>query len=414
MNSPTKLIFLILILMMCATSQIFASPNCGICEEPNDPSLVLAGFPCTNKPAGTAVTNEPCKECDGHGNVRDKSDGDQDVNGVEGRCCGGVWYPKDPLKEASCWVWDTNSCTYVVVSVELDDSDLWFFRSEDYELPLTITPSSVSDLVSVSISGFDDVHWFADYNSPFKKIDFGNLILESEPVGWLDEQELSISAVVGSAADNWSWTKKLKFKKRLDGLWDDAKQDAINTINDYISPADDIKELVEDNLESVSAVDSEGLVHTISPGAISSAANFAYAGISTWWANFVGTYIWSDVPVSELHEKVTKESWTWDWNVDPEITFSSGSISLDPGFDDAVQWIESISDTGFSSETFVFKNAMIGTSVTANGETANADIEAVMNAFLRYANETIIDIETGETAGGRIEYGIGISLHIWF
>ena len=193
-----------------------------------------------------------------------------------------------------------------------------------------------------------------------------------------------------------------------------VKQDAIDEVNDLISPADEIKTLVQDNLTDVSAVDSEGLVHTIPPGAINSAANFAYAGISTWWANFVGSYIWSDVPVSELHDKVTKESWTWDWNVDAEINFSGGSISLDPGFSDAVQWIESISDTGFSSETFVFENAMIGTSVTADGETANADIEAVMNAFLRYANETVIDVETGETAEGRIEYGIGISLHIWF
>ena len=53
-------------------------------------------------------------------------------------------------------------------------------------------------------------------------------------------------------------------------------------------------------------------------------------------------------------------------------------------------------------------------SVTADGETANADIEATMNAFLRYASETVVDVETGKTAGGRIEYGIGITLHIWF
>lgn len=155
-------------------------------------------------------------------------------------------------------------------------------------------------------------------------------------------------------------------------------------------------------------------MHTIPPGAINSAANFAYAGISTWWANFIDTYIWSGVPVSELHDKVTKESWTPNLKVNAEINFLGGSISLDPGFSDAVQWIESISDTGFSSETFLFQNAMIEASVTANGETANADIEAVMNAFLRYANEAVIDVETGETAEGRIEYGIGFSLHIWF
>ena len=79
-----------------------------------------------------------------------------------------------------------------------------------------------------------------------------------------------------------------------------------------------------------------------------------------------------------------------------------------------MQRIESISDTGFSSQTFDFKNAMIRTSVTANGETASADIEAVMTGFLRYVNETVIDVETGETAEGHIDYGIGVSLRIWF
>lgn len=52
--------------------------------------------------------------------------------------------------------------------------------------------------------------------------------------------------------------------------------------------------------------------------------------------------------------------------------------------------------------------------MTANGEIAHADIEATLDAFLRYASEMKVDVETGKTAGGRIEYGIGITLHIWF
>ena len=192
------------------------------------------------------------------------------------------------------------------------------------------------------------------------------------------------------------------------------KKDAVKKINNSVSPANTIKGWVKDGLEEISVVDSAGLIHTIPPSEINSAANFAYAGISTWWANFVDSYIWSDVPTSELHEKVTKESWTWDWNVDADISFSGGTISLDPNFGDAVQWITLISQQGFSSSLFAFENAIVNVSVTADGETANADIEATMNAFLRYASETVVDVETGKTAGGRIEYGIGLTLHIWF
>jgi hypothetical protein len=41
---------------------------------------------CSDLPEGTSVPGEPCKECDGSGNVRDKSRGDSCSGG---RCCGG-------------------------------------------------------------------------------------------------------------------------------------------------------------------------------------------------------------------------------------------------------------------------------------------------------------------------------------
>lgn len=63
----------------------------------------------------------------------------------------------------------SDTCVVRVISVGIDDSELWFFRSEEYGIPVIITPSSAADLVSVSVSGFDDVHWTAAYESPLKK-----------------------------------------------------------------------------------------------------------------------------------------------------------------------------------------------------------------------------------------------------
>jgi len=124
MNSLTKRIPLILILMMCATLQAFATDDCNKCQDPEDPTLVLAGFPpCAPKVAGTTISNEPCKECDGYGNMTNKLDGDMIESGIEGRCCGGVWYPKDPLKEASaCWEWTNATCEYVLIPYQVNIS----------------------------------------------------------------------------------------------------------------------------------------------------------------------------------------------------------------------------------------------------------------------------------------------------
>ena len=182
MNWYCKRRLLILALIMCVTGPSFATDDCAICEEEEDPTLVnagwprckskkagtaiagqdckecdgsgnirnkpdgpIAGNPCqrcengqvVNEPAGTAISGEDCKECDGNGGernkpagtsipgekckecdnngiVREKQDGDQDANGVTGRCCGGVWYAKDFAKEGSdCWEWDSTSCVYV-------------------------------------------------------------------------------------------------------------------------------------------------------------------------------------------------------------------------------------------------------------------------------------------------------------
>ena len=243
-------------------------------------------------------------------------------------------------------------CVVRVVSIEIDDSELSFFRNEDYELPLTVIPPSFSDSLNVSLSGFDNVHWVATYNPTFKKIDFSNLILGSELVGWLDEQELVVSGKIGSVADEFVLTKPLKLKKRFDKLYNKMKESGVKKINDTFSPADNVAGWVKQSMEDVSAMDSEGVVHRIPPGVISDASSFARTMIDDWWVDFVRDYIWSDVPVSSVSSLVVNESWSFDWNVDASVTFSGGTISLDPSFSDVVEWVRLVSRQGFSSNIF--------------------------------------------------------------
>ena len=80
-----------------------ANPNAPYCEhdpacwEPNDDPSTWYGSDC----------------------CRPKEDGTEaEVDGVAGRCCGGVWYAKDPAKENSdCWERNDSTCEYVCSDV---------------------------------------------------------------------------------------------------------------------------------------------------------------------------------------------------------------------------------------------------------------------------------------------------------
>lgn len=92
MNSWYKPMLLMLALVMCMTIQGNATEDCEPCEEPEDPTLVYQGAdPCRPKDAGAVVTNEACKECDGKGGVRNKSDNTpcEDKGFV---CCKGICF----------------------------------------------------------------------------------------------------------------------------------------------------------------------------------------------------------------------------------------------------------------------------------------------------------------------------------
>ena len=60
------------------------------------------------------------------------------------------------------------------------------------------------------------------------------------------------------------------------------------------------------------------------------------------------------------------------------------------------------------------QSIQLNASVTADGKIANADFNSCLNMFLRYTKKMTVDIETEETADGHFDFGVGVSLHIWF
>jgi hypothetical protein len=120
MSWYSRTIFMTLGMVMWWSVSALGSVDCGPCEEPNDPSLVMGGgSPCAPLDEGAGIEGEPCKECDGKGGIRNKERAEEmEVDGVPGRCCGGVWYAIDQAKEESeCWEWDDMNCEYLCSDV---------------------------------------------------------------------------------------------------------------------------------------------------------------------------------------------------------------------------------------------------------------------------------------------------------
>lgn len=107
--------------------------------------------------------------------------------------------------------------------------------------------------------------------------------------------------------------------------------------------------------------------------------------MNSLWADFAGVKIWSNVPDLNLHDKVVDESFKWDWTLNPSLKFGGGSLTLDP-VGDAGSWIQSLVVNGFSPDSGIFnyQSAVLTTSVTANGKTANGELSAGMSASVEY------------------------------
>lgn len=171
MNLYYRIIPLIITFVMYApmTGWAGANPNAPYCEhdpacwEPNDDPSTWYGTDC----------------------CRPKEDGTEaEVDGVAGRCCGGVWYAKDPAKEDSdCWEWNDSTCEYDQIHYQVSISaPSTGCAGESVDCSATTTPSGLENDLIWSSAGVPDNEIGASYSTVFTdKYGINQLITVQDP-----------------------------------------------------------------------------------------------------------------------------------------------------------------------------------------------------------------------------------------
>ena len=302
----------------------------------------------------------------------------------------------------------TATCYVTVFKVELDDTTAEILRGDTISTQVQFEPEGIAETIDLMPSGFDGIHLHASYNKTGRRLDIANLIDESALECWLDTAAIHVDAWANGV--NWiDWTKNLLMKKELVEIWEDVKEKGADKLNDFTSPGDWAGEEVHDWLSDIFAVDSQGMVHWINPAAIDSAQLYARNTVNGLWTAFIREFIWSGIPTEDIEAAVVKETWEPEFDYDVELECAGGTISLDPHIEDLFTWIDSIGETGFSSETFSFQRIMLEASLSCDRETAEANVAAQMNIFLKYGNN-VIDGETGQSYEGSVSFGVSVQI----
>ncbi len=302
----------------------------------------------------------------------------------------------------------TATCYVTVFKVELDDTTAESLRGDTISTQVQFEPEGIAETIDIMPSGFDGIHLHASYNKTGRRLDIANLIDESALECWLDTAAIHVDAWANGV--NWiDWTKNLLMKKELVEIWEDVKEKGADKLNDFASPGDWAGEEVHDWLSDIFAVDSQGMVHWINPAAIDSAQLYARNTVNGLWTAFIREFIWSGIPTEDIEAAVVKETWEPEFDYDVELECAGGTISLDPHIEDLFTWIDSIGETGFSSETFSFQSIMLEASLSCDRETAEAIVAAQMNIFLKYGNN-VIDGETGQSYEGSVSFGVSVQI----
>ena len=297
------------------------------------------------------------------------------------------------------------NCTVTVIQVDLFDiSEEVFFRSTSSTLLFTFTPEEYAEGLTVSLEGFDSEHWIASYDSTAKKIDFANLIEATEPVAWLDKQLLSVSATIDDVAGDWKVSKRLNLKKNMEGLKDLLIDTLIDQGSEYAEELGDYAaDQAKEQMKLISAEDSNGIVRKFNELRIDQVCDHIKYKINGALPDFLSTTLPGDIPSKDLHDQVTDESWTFEWDSKLTITVSGGDISVDSGGNphlNAGDWIRAVNDIGWSSKLFEPQKASITSTLTADGHIGHADVKARLFGGIVCNFDGYEDPETHEMTNG--------------
>jgi len=269
----------------------------------------------------------------------------------------------------------------------------------------SVTPASEAGNLTISVSGGNLNLVDVTIEEAQQKIDYKSIVENSDPASYGDELVWSIQASIPDKGI-WSFTEEIGLKKGLDSVWGIAKDEAEGLLMST-DPGVRLGSHLRATLNDFSAVDQEGLVYNITSFRVNSVVNAVVNEVSSEWGSFVRSYLWSGIPMTSVESITVNESFSFSWNLDVEMQFTAGVLSLSPSLADAWKWVESVNDNGFSSELFNLQRTEATGSVSGNGETAAGVLSADLNFFVRIGHDA------PQVSGG-FEWGAGISVNLNF
>ena len=292
---------------------------------------------------------------------------------------------------------------YTIISLNVDTSNMVVFRSEDYDIPVTVRPAGCLGLASVSVDVSHPEYIQSTYDSIREHLDVRDLIEKADVTGKLDDVELSISCAIGGLTDALALTKKLKLKKRIDALWDSQVDDLYKKLITATAPGTYFKEYVAEKMAESIAYDELGIPHMFTEDRINEAALFAGARVNNSWDDLIGTKIYGNVTSSDLHDDITNESWSWDWSTKIQVDMSGGTISMDEGGGfhlSAWEWIDAVNSSGWDQTILLPQAISISANVSADGSVGHALLQGKIEGEASYRFNGVYDPETQEWSSG--------------
>lgn len=320
------------------------------------------------------------------------------------------------------------SATMRIIDVSVGDEDIELLRGSQISFPVSVFPESANDLITLNLSGFDNKHWLALYDTSRQNIDVKNLIQDSDLYSWVRSGYLDICASLGDSTKILG--KTINFKKYLPDF--DKKTDAllsklnfadffqgylVNGLSRALNEAYYGTERAEDwkpDEWEISTTPFETM-------------NILYDRVDNEKLDLVfGSNFDSNLSSysRELNRSLYVVNEDWDYDLSAALTadFKGGSLVLkfnDSGISFSSKtgisdFVDKVSTYGFSSQLVDFEKVTLSSNIHADGQTAWGDISFSGELRLQFSQ----DVDSAHTVldafGGHFDLVFGVGVLISF
>jgi hypothetical protein len=321
----------------------------------------------------------------------------------------------------------TETKTVVVVGVTLSNTDEEdFFRSTTKILQFTVTPPGYADMLNVSLTGPDDVHWTGNYDLSSQKIDLANIIVVNNPTAWaINQASLTASATIAGLDYIWPFSKTVDFKKNMNDLRADFRDSFADTAATLLAtqPGNQVATAVKDHMSSYMYEDSTEHFQVFSELRTREMSDEAKRGTDQAWGIALGTQIPRLIISQDINPYTLDESWTWQWNAKLEIITGEGQITIDTDLNlnycptTAGDLVKAANTYGWANLGFRPDGFIITDGLSADGHVGHAIYKAKLSPMLagRIAPSPNDNTPPKMFHGGWLSFnGINFTISFWF